>query len=352
MFKLPEIFAMRFLHVSQKHDIEINKDTFKEPRIHNKGSMDQHTFNIDKALYLSKADENDSSMWIEVCKLLKRNKMVHLSLKDSVKDSLQKDSLQKDSLKDSLSDSLQKDLEEQSYDEYDCWINGKKFFFDVDFEKHKILFIDTIDDLRNFCVKYLALDQRVKYNKDEVIYKRDEDRFEKLLMLRILNAFIESLKESDKQLMTLAQDHPVKTNRSIRNMPYVKVLDKVVVPKKGITFEFLVDVVRTKEFFEKIIGDPSDLEIKTESDYIKYREIADDGWNGIYYSTNLIKFVENTDIGHTRYWGDLIQNIDIGYFPDVIPHIVEKDSKQIKDDVGHYLQWLRSDTLIILKWIF
>jgi len=92
------------------------------------------------------------------------------------------------------------------------------------------------------------------------------------------------------------------------------------IDKKKTHFEFIIDIIRTKEFNEKIIGDISEIGTKTVLETIDYNKLLNDGYNGLYYSDNLVrvnsKMAEEdlrSDINH-KY----VDEIDIGDFPDVI----------------------------------
>ena len=347
---------MKFIHVTKDHKKVFSKKKFRKPSIHKDGGLYQHNFNMDGAFYLSKADEDDSSMWLKYRELLQKYPappFKRYNRKTKTYELVENKDGNKDDDKDD--------------DKEDPWINGKKVFFDVDFVKHNIYVVDTPDDLRNFFVKYGYFHQRVMYNHDLYSYNQDmheidEIRFKKLKYLMILNNFIDNLSNFDKDRMNdIEKIDYVKTIRNIRNMPHVEFKKKnVVVPKKGITFEFLVDLMRTKESFEKIIGDPSTLKISTYLRSINFPQMVKDGYNGLYYSTNLVKFVSQESLDkiydgdnpHYNFGAKFIVRPDIGEMPEVMYFCNKKDMVEAKDAIEEYIRWIGSDTMILWKWIF
>jgi hypothetical protein len=271
---------MRFMHVSKTHDTIFTRDKFQKPAIHCKGGLAQHDFNMDGAFFLSKVDDDNenSSMWLRYREILQKYPAPT-------------------PLRYKWKTQTYEEIKSDKDDEPDLWLSGKKFHFDVDFTSHSILVIDSIDDLKNFFMKYGYFEQKVRYNSNTHFiknnYTKDTLRFETMKKLYILNQFIESLDVLNKErMMDPNKVDRVKKSRNIRNMSYVKITkNNVVIPKKGVNFEFLVDVIRTKEYLEKIVGDFSDVEIETTMNAINFPKLINDGYNGIYYSTNIVKFV-------------------------------------------------------------
>jgi hypothetical protein len=88
-----------------------------------------------------------------------------------------------------------------------------------------------------------------------------------------------------------------------------------------------------------------------------------DGYNGLYYSTNIVKFAndeqlakiydEDTSPNHElRHWQKLLQQPDIGDMPNFIPFCSKEDMDDSKKTIEQYIQWIGSDTLILWKWIW
>lgn len=342
---------MRFMHVSKDPKKVLKRKKFHVPAIHRSGGIYQHDFNMDGALYLSKVDDDNenSCMWLRFRELLQKYpeppyKRYNRKTKTYV------------------------ELKNEDADKPDLWLVGKKFYFDVDFETHRIYMVDNPDDLKNLFLKYGYFHQRVKYNREThtwASFQHDELRFKMMKKLRVLNQFMENLTDFDKERMkdTYKIDC-VKASRDVRNMPHVKIAKKtIVVPKKGYTFEFLVDLIRTKESLEKIVGDFSNVEISTYLRAIDFSKMVKDGYNGLYYSTNIVKFAsqeqldniykEETDPDHElRHWQKLLERPDIGAMPYDMPFCTKEDMDDSKKAIEQYIQWIGSDTLILWKWIF
>lgn len=328
---------MRFLHVSK--DGTFSKRNFIAPPIHKKGGFCQHDFNMDSALYLSKATDNGDSMWLNYRRILQNNPSPPRPIRKR---------------KQYIYNI------EKVVDDSDPWLTGHKNFVDVDFDKHHIYVISNTDQLRDFFVKYGVYKQHVKWSCD-YDEKKDNIRLKNYYKSNIINTFIDNLDSKYKDIMN---DHikviRITENRNIRNMPFVKIFNNhVVIPKKGINFEFMIDLYRTKTYYDNLIGDTSDLNDKviTRLIGIDFPKMVRDGYNGLYYSTELFTQYDNIfDIPNenvTYSWdSNFIQRPNIGEFPNCHPFFSIEDKGYIKESIEGYIQWLGSDTMIVWKWIF
>lgn len=338
------------MHVSKDPNKVFKRKKFHEPSIHKSGGLYQHDFNMDGALYLSKVDDDDekSSMWLRFRKLSEKYpqppyKRYNRKTKTT------------------------EEIPDPDVGKPDPWLNGKIHYFDVDFETHHIYVVNTPEDLKNLFLKYGYFSQRVKYNREThtwASFQHDEKRFKMMKKLQVLNQFMENLNDSDKERMK--DSHKVvcvKASRDVRNMPHVKITKKtIVVPKKGYTFEFLVDLIRTKESLEKIVGDFSNVEISTYLRAIDFPKMVKDGYNGVYYSTNIVKFASQEQLDNIyeddnsdhelRHWQKLLERPDIGEMPYDMPFCTKEDMDDAKKGIEQYIQWIGSDTLILWKWIW
>ncbi len=341
---------MRFLHVETDESLTFyeakSSDEFKfiKPTLKNSGCNDTSGFNVYGALYLSKATDDDSSMWLKYREhLLKRSIYEHDIKKKNFKED----------------PDYYEEMGFKLPEHPDPWLyNSKKHFFEIDFEKDGIYVIDTPCQLRDFFLKYGKFSQKIlNYQKSEKEKERDIIRLKKYHQLKILDKFIDELDVSYKKLISSSKFEKIKEYRNKRNMPIIKFTNRIIIPKKGISFEFLVDIIRTKEDYIKFIGDVSQLlslDIRLKIDSIKFKDMAKDGYNGIYYSTNLVKFVSDEEIeslnkkeGHKIEVVNFIQPIDIGEFPDVYGCSSKFSLKWIKEEIENYIRWLGSDTLIM-----
>ena len=107
--------------------------------------------------------------------------------------------------------------------------------------------------------------------------------------------------------------------------------------------------MRTKEAFEAFVGDLNTEEIETTLITINYSLLKKHGYNGIYYSTNIIKIAEDAQ---TSAKGNIIAPLDLTSIPDPIGYASQEDLRCIASNVRHYIQWLWSDTLVMWKWLF
>jgi hypothetical protein len=327
----------RFLHVSTTNTF-ITKDTFKKPKSI-KPARQTSSLNAAGALYLSKVDDAspDSSMWLRYRKL-------NMETEQLVKRSGDDDAT------------------------HDPWLgpNTVKTVIDIDFTEQKIYVVDTPDDLKTLFVKYGVFKQTAKLRQggDAETYRMDNLRVQKMNELHIITEFLDTKICKDRHQQTLS--NPVKlakliASRNIRNMPLVRIkASQVVIPKKGITTEFLVDLIRTRISYEKLINDPSNLIITTSLKALDFNKMLYDGYNGVYYSTNIVIFNDKVHDGveldrksRLRFvnWQGYITKPDIGEIPDFMPFLTDKDKTEIKYEIEDYITWLSSDTLILWNWV-
>jgi hypothetical protein len=176
------------------------------------------------------------------------------------------------------------------------------------------------------------------------------------MMNKILIDYLEHLSPADRAMLdNIAIVNSVKNNRNLRNLSLVKVHDdKIIIDKKKPHFEFLIDIVRTIEYNDKIVGDSSDIAYKTVLDMIDYTKLLNDGYNGLYYSDKLIKVNSKMDEEDLTSEIDskYVDKIDIVDFPDVLGDTSIEDRIEMKANIEESIQWLGSDTLLVWKWIF
>ncbi len=296
-----------------------------------------HDFNLWGAFYLAKADEEGESMWFKTRQILEK-----------------------------------RGYKDDDWDGPDPWLTGTRQYFDVDVEKHRIYKVDSVEDLISFFRVYGHYDQLVcpkeyhaawayyydKYGKKakdtteifklaEAAKKQDRLRIKRHRLLKIINAFLE---ENHTPVIYSSHFAAVKQHRTTRNMPLVKFFNGQIVRPQKITFRFLVDLVRTKEAYEAFVGDLNTEEIETTLISINYPLLKKHGYNGVYYSTNIIRFADtvNTD----EKYKNIIAPPDLTSFLDPIGYTSQKDLECIASNIRSYIQWLWSDTLILWNWVF
>jgi hypothetical protein len=290
---------MQFMHISTNNNFNLTKDTFVKPQLHKNGAYSQHSFNIDGALYLSKVNNTESSLWL---------KYIETELKNN---------------------------EYTDINYYNKMLNGKKYYFNVDFNKDKIYLIDSVDKLTKLFINYGNFQQ---YISDLSYSTKEQNTLINILKNNdVLDNFIFNLDNNYKYILNNKHITSVMKSRNVRNMPFITIKNKqVVIPKKGITFTFLVDLLRTKNYYNKIINKLKEQKISIITTLVSldFKKLAFDGYNGLYYSTNLI----NKEI-------ELI-------LPKFISYCSKEDLYTIEKQIKSYIHWLGSDTLIIWNWIW
>jgi hypothetical protein len=82
-------------------------------------------------------------------------------------------------------------------------------------------------------------------------------------------------------------------NKILNKLFMIKLLkfykNKIIIPEKGLTHNFLLDVIRTKKYYDNLIGDREDLvnKIKICADTFNFYKMNLDGYKGIYYTENV-----------------------------------------------------------------
>ena len=312
-----------FLSVLTEQDLKPIKDSFTNP-FKNKYIKNYSTmggFNLDGAYYFSKAI-GESSMWMDYRRWLRDNKPYSERDKDRPK-------------------------------QEDMWLESKDYYYaDIDLEAKGIYVINTPSELRDFFVKYVMIHQEAIDSYD--IFSRSPEskkRYDLHKINKILIDYLIHLSPADRALLdNITTVNTIKNHRNRRNMSLVKVSKgKIIIDKRKTHFGFLIDLVRTIEYNDKIIGDPSTICTRTRIGTIDYNKLHNDGYNGLYYSDNLVKV--NSKMAEEDFSSDFlykyVDKIDIDNFPDIIGDSSVKDLIEIKREIENFVRWLGSDTLLI-----
>ena len=86
--------------------------------------------------------------------------------------------------------------------------------------------------------------------------------------------------------------------------------------------------------------------------HIDFPLMVADGYNGLYYSRNLVR--QNTEPfdDTIKHGYNCVAKIDIGEMPDLLGDTSAEDLLVMKQEIEDYIRWLGSDTLILWEWIF
>lgn len=328
----------KFLHVTIKGDVKPSRDGFIDP-FKNKNireNSEMGYYNLDRAYYFSKAI-GESSMWLD----FRKYAMTEPRTDEEIEDENKKDEFDKRYTKETEPYLISKDY----------------YYVDIDLEEKRIYVINTPTELRDFFVKYSIIERYGDFSgsKDYSSLKR----YELVKINKILIDYLINLSYADRLLFgNITTVYTIKNNRNRRNMSLVKIdQDKIIIDKRKSRFGFLIDIIRTIEYNDKIIGDPSTICTTTRIETIDYVKLRNDGYNGIYYSDSLIRVnssIEEEDADtYRRYFEQtFVQKIDIGHFPDIIGNTSNEDLRRMKFDIETFIRWLGSDTLVVWKWIF
>jgi hypothetical protein len=345
---------MRFIHVSIKQSkLKFNK--LKKPTLHLQGD-DRISFILKGCIFLSKELPNGSSDWLNWRNDLCENKLRNLS-----------------ELNDKHSiDCNHSDENGISYD--DDWLSStRKYYFDIDFEKNKIFIVDNASDFIRLFIDYGHFNLSVDYNlyKDldwktrSINIKKDELRVKNLINHTLINKFYDCLDEHTKNYLSSEKITILIENRNRRNIKLLKFYkNKIIIPEKGLTHNFLLDVIRTKKYYDNLIGDREDLvnKIKICADTFNFYKMNLDGYKGIYYTENVIKRENIVCSNNNECTGKCIKaiNFDISDFLEDIkaPSIFKKIGlemtsnfkKGLKDTISSLSEWLGSEQMMLWNW--
>lgn len=200
------------------------------------------------------------------------------------------------------------------------WVDGKKCYFDIDLQKEKILVINNEEDMLAFIKRYGI----IHYNTD-CVNNLNEEKKEIDNKLIICQSFIDTCnlnKYTNEQINDAIQI-------ATKHKYFPKISDgKIVISNKGKTLGLIGSVLYMENCLKSKLDQLEKSKFSDEyQSYVSgfdYNKMRKDGFNGIYYTSDLRKECSK-----------------MKKFDDV----------DLTEVVG-YLEWLRCDTLIIWKWVF
>ena len=342
-----------FMHVSTKTTkLKIKK--IHKPILHLKGDFYRIDFILSKSLFMSELMPNGSSDWLEWRKNLCENKLKQLSNEED----------------DNCSVKCYNEIENRRDDQEhylndDSWLSSdKKYYFDINFDKHKIFIVDNANDFIRLFIDYGYYKFNIKYVSN-VDQSKDKLALKNLINYNTINNFYNNLEEDIKVSLLSEKINQLVESRNKRNMSLLKTYkNKIIIPDKGFTNIFLADLIRTKNYYDNLVGDVNELhnKIRIGISTFNFYKMNSDGYKGIYYTKNVIKrnttecFINNKC---SRYCQRAI-NFDIGDFPEDIRapiifqkmglSITEDFKKDIKEEISWLTGWLGSEQMMLWDW--
>jgi hypothetical protein len=369
---------IRFLHVST-HSTKLSKKKFRKPTLDLMGG-NNYSFLLDGSLFLSKAHTDGTSEWIRYRQYLSK---CQKEIKEEQKDIKE----EKEEIKEEQ-EKIKEEKEEidriNNHFISDPWLKStNRYYWDVDFSKHKIYIVDNPRDFINliidygyfkFCINYSGFWQILKkaenkYYNYKYNNKKDEFKLSYLSARNAINKFYVDLDVEYDWLISTTEVQKMIHTRNQRNLPLLEVYKhKVVVPKSGITKEFLADLIRSKNYYDNIIGNIDELQKKMliGPNTFNFYKMNKDGYKGIYFTDNLIKV--NTNLCELNEEKNISCKCRYGIGPkeeDVpevtrVPKIIEqfglKMTPELKDTINDVIigmpKWLGSEQLMVWDWVF
>ena len=349
---------MKFLHISNDSEFVLSKETFISPDFTDSyDCVDRfQRHHKENMLCLAKSSDDGSSAWSRYIERLDSGKRL-------------------------------KWVTEDYYKRY-------RHYIDCDIESSNLYIVDNINDLFNLYMKYgiykkkedfvspediIFEDGRIKCNVCSVVSSSYHDNFivNRIEMFKNLE---KSIAESDETFKTLNTKLSIYKNfidnadKNIKNI--IKTINttsskhissgespvicdgKVVIPAKGInrrTVELILrEISRIQEtldnFEENLALDIKKINspVFDELDYIKMKE---DGYNGIYYTSNIAKEKETKTYTYPilEFNETQLEILSSLYYSK---EDSEDNHYTMEKYLSHFVDWLESDTLIVWNWIF
>ena len=212
-----QIKKVRFLHVTNEKR-KLRQKNFRKPRFNLLGGENQN-FQLDGCLYLSKAHENGTSNWLQY----------------------------RERLNECTGANGYKRIGDDNEEKPDSWLTGTyRYYLDVDFSKHKIYIVDNAQDYLNLLIDYGYFN--IGFSGEG--YKTSD-----IITFIIISKFFENFDGKYDWIICSSKVQELIKTRTKRNMPLLQIFKyKLVIPNNEITNEFLADLIRSLNYYEKIIG--------------------------------------------------------------------------------------------------
>lgn len=286
---------MQFLHINSKSEKKLSRETWIEPTF-TELDEDRHGFHTKNLLFLSAVDWDSFSHW------------------------------------ERFNYKLELEVQKDSPSYVSPWRSKDRYFYTVDLKAKNILVIDTAKDVRNLFLKYAIVETGI----DKQMMRDVEDTKKAVLQtLKEYLAYLDAL-PSDKQEWLNDTDAVLATiaERNVKKSP----MNRPVAMYRKKTYENIADVLRSMRNCYTTL---SRLDKRLRSCHYRYIKTLDygkmrtNGYNGIYYTQNLVEKAKTLKI--SKVWA-LHRGYTNGY------------SCTMEKDIEEYIQWLQSDTLIVWNW--
>ena len=253
-----------------------------------------------------------------------------------------------------------------------------KHYIDCDIESSNLYIVDNVNDLFNLYTKYGIYKKKEDFVLPEEYIGKEEfydyfivkriDMFKELEKsiaerdetFKMLNSKLSIYKNfidnADKNIKNIIKTINSTTSKYIPSYESPEICDgKVVISPKGInrrTVELILrEISRIQETLDNF-DETLTLNIqKLNSEYfdtLDYVKMKEDGYNGIYYTSNIAKEKETKTYTHPMLEFDETQLKVLSslYYGG------DDENCTMEKYLSHFVDWLESDTLMIWNWIF
>ncbi len=168
------------------------------------------------------------------------------------------------------------------------WVDGFHHYYKVDMNDKKILIIDKRDDVRKLFENY-GIIQTSSINP----YLEISDK---------ITIYLDFLQKQEKKLINF-ELNPSKKNYNI------DIKDgKIVVPRKGITHDFLNGVFfGLKKLYDELRERNEYLNNFVKYSLINWNKMRNEGYSGIYYTKNIIRAALSDKYIYDKDWKDFLK---------------------------------------------
>lgn len=287
---------MQFLHINSEPEKKLSRETWIDPTF-TELDEDRHIFHAKNLLFLSVINTDGVSNW------------------------------------ERYSTEIELEIQKDDPSYINSWRqSADRYIFTIDLKAKNILVIDTAKDVRDLFMKYAVVETIVDH---KMLQNIEQDKKFTLGRLEEYLKYLDDLpidkkewlKDTDAVLAGIAE-------RTAKKAP----MNRPVAMYRKMTYEHIADVLRSVRNCYASLS-RLDKQCRTcRYKYIKtldYAKMRTDGYNGIYYTQNL---VENAD------------ELKIPKLLSLYKGYTNGDSCTIEESIKDYIKWLQSDTLIVWTW--
>jgi hypothetical protein len=243
----------------------------------------------------------------------------------------------------------------------EIFLSGTKTTLSIDLNKHNIYVFKNTNDLKIFFEKYGIFQKKP-------LEKFREDNEKKIMNdIIILLYYLDNISKSKKELIKneeyIIEQSKLREYFALPEIDYkeIKDIENISIPNNKIftknkkiphDLNFIIDVFRLLKIKYDLLEYYSNKNFYyLNLEKIDYLQIKNDGWNGIYYSTELYDNINSLNISFSNkfYKKYNILKYDILKYNTSIYKSHLYSNKCTDDEIISYIKWLETDTLMLFN---